>query len=242
MKVTLQDGTEVEVADDSSLAVAAREIETAKGLGYDSISAMNESRQTEIDTLKKRTEEDQKFIDRQKNELGTLRKVTDVKPPEGGGDKPPESKDETSDEREDRFRKQNATVQTNLTDMERDHAEKEFLKQYEASSPDERSLLKTHEGRNAFMGAVFPTKETADTSPVGLFEKPAAPKLSIGEQVAEALKKDDKGRSRRPVIPQSTGSGFKPVDTTPASRPVHSAVLRGGGVLDAMNAMDKQGA
>ena len=242
MKVKLADGTEVEVADDSSLAVAAREIETAKGLGFDSIGAMTESQSAELDAMKKRNEEDQKFIDRQKNELGDLRKKTGTPAPDGDGDGTPEDDKETPELREERFRKQNSSVQTNLTDAERAHAEKEFLKQYEESTPEERALLKTHEGRNAFMGAVFPTKETDNASPVGLFEKPVAPKLTIGEQVAVALKKDDKGRSRRPVIPQSNGSGFTPMlDVKPVSKPAPVGAGRGG-VRDALQfAKNNQG-
>ena len=230
MKVKLEDGTEVEVADANPLAVAARELERVKGMGFDSIEAFESDRKGTIDKLNKQTTADNEMIQRQKTELGDLRKAKEgAEPPKKTDETPPKADDETDVEREDRFRKMNSSVQENLNDDEKAYAEKEFLKNYEGSTPEQRSLLKTHEGRNAFMGEVFPSKKTDDASPVGLFEKPAVPTLSIGEQVAKALREDDKGRGRRPVIPQTSGSGFTPaLDVTPVSAPMPQGLGRGG--------------
>lgn len=239
MKVISKDGTEVEIDDSSAIAVAAQELEKAKGLGFDSIGALVSQKEADNSALVKRVEDGQSFIDKQKNELGDLRKLTATSP---APKEAPEAKaEETPDDREDRYRKQNASTRGTLTDAEREHAEKEFLKQYEESSPDERILLKTHEGRSAFMSAVFPKKQTEDASPVGLFEAPVAPKLSIGEQVMQAIRKDDEGRSRRPVIPQISGSGYNPVNAKPVSKPVPMALARGGGIIDAMKTIDNRG-
>lgn len=231
MKVKLADGTEVEVADTDPIAIATRELESIKGLGFDSVDAYTKSIEADRDKFKEREEDGQAFIDRQKGELGDLRKKLNKKEPivKDGKVILPEKDAETPEEREENYRKRNNSVQTNLTDDERSHAETEFLREYDASTPDERILLKTHEGRNAFMKAVFPTKETDEKSPISLFEKPSTPELSIGERVAKALIKDDQGRGRRPVIPQSTGSGFTPrPDVKPVSKPMQVGSGRGG--------------
>lgn len=239
MKIKLEDGTEVEVADTNPLAVAARELERVKGMGFDSIEAYETDRKAKLDKLEAQTKADNDMIQRQKTELGELRKPT-AEPPVK--ETPKDESVETPEEREARYRKSNMTLQATLTPAERAHAEKEFEKQMTELPPDERALLKTSEGRHAFFNAVFPTKKTDESSPVSLFEEEPKPVLSIAEQVAAALKKDDKGRGVRPVVPPASGSGFVPSGAPAPVKPVVRPLQKSGGVLDQINQLEKQGA
>lgn len=242
MKIKLADGTEVEVADDSSVAIAARELEKAKGLGFDSIEAWQNSLQEKVAKLENQTKADQEFIDRQKNELGELRKVTkptEEKPTEK--EKTVEEKQaETAEEREARYAEMNSSVHDNLTEDQMKHAEEEFKKQYAESTPQERALLKSEEGRNAFLGLVFPEEETSG-NPVSLFTPKSQPSLSIGEQVKLALSKDPSGTSRQPAMHRGSGSGYNADRKPPEHKKVQMVPLRSsGGVLDAMKQLESK--
>jgi hypothetical protein len=245
MKVKLADGTEVEVDDNSDIAVAARALEQAKGLGFDSLEAYHNSLNTQVDTLTNQQKADQEFINRQKNELGELRKTKEPgeKPEEKPREKTVEDKktEETAEEREARYAKMNIALNQNLNDEQREHAETQFKEQFDKSTPQQRELLKTEEGRNAFLGLVFPDEKTEQT-PITLFSKPKPEALSIGEQVAKALKEDDTGRSRKPVATAADGIAFKPGRKAPAKdKPKFKRPLpRSGGVLDQIQHLEAQ--
>lgn len=240
MKVNLSDGTEVEVADDNPLAVASRELEYVKGLGFNSVAEYHSSRESEVEKLKKQTTADNEMIQRQKTELGTLRKQSDSDGTEEEEEKPTTDKgQETPEAREARYAKMNDSLQQNLTEEQQAHADEEFAKAYDEASPQDRADLMTEEGKNAFMSLVFPDKQTEKT-PISLFRKPEAKPQSVSERVKSALQENDQGRSRRPVIPQTAKSGFKP--KVNEQKPVSTAVTpsRTGGVLDALRQHEAQ--
>lgn len=249
MKIKLADGTEVEVADDSSLAVAARELEKVKALGYDSIEAYQTATDGKISKLEKHGTDNDDFINRQKTELGTLRKENDVLK-SGEGDASPKKEDkaedkaETPEEREAKFLAENKGIQSALTDDEKAHADAEYVKAYQDSAPEMRTLLGTEEGKREFFKMVFPDKKETEQAPISLFSKPDEKKLSIGEQIRVAIEDDDAGRSRRPVIPKVGGTGFKDSKLLKVDRVKRSDIRpssRGGGVLDTLRQLDKQG-
>lgn len=222
MKVKDANGNEVEVPDTDPVAIAARELERVKGLGFDSIESYVKTQESELEKLRKQTKSDQEFIDRQKNELGDLRKkVAPVDNP-----KPPSDAVETQEEREDRFRKLNAGIMAKLSDDEKSMADKAFLDHYNKSTPEQQSLLRTFEGRNAFIQAVVPATKGPEPG-LSLFESQQKPALSIAEQVLEALKRDDKGRGRQPAAPRSDGSGFEFRNQQPAQPPPSNVMFNG---------------
>lgn len=251
MKIKLADGNEVEVADDSPLAVAARELETVQKLGYDSIEAYQKAKEEESEKLKKHNADNDEFINRQKTELGDLRKEKEslsakLDEFEKSKTKEPkvDDKTETPEQREERFRVENQSIQSALNDEERKYADEEFRKQYSEASPEVKTLLNSEEGKREFLNMVFPDREDAKKAPVTLFSKPEEKALSTAELVRRALEKDDAGRSRKPIIPNSRGSAYKPKGNDKAnekSKPQVPLSVRSGGVLDAVLAIDKQG-
>jgi hypothetical protein len=245
MKITLADGTEVEVAEDHPLAVAARELDRVKALGYDSIEAYQKDYDDKVKKLEKHNEDNDAFINRQKNTIGDLRKELESKGVKKEvEEEEDEVKEETSTEREARFRAENDKIRDALTEDESAHADKEFAKAYKDAAPDKRALLNTEEGKREFLKLIFPEREEVNKeTPISLFSKPDAPKLSIGEQVRKALQEDDEGRSRRPVIGKAGGSGYNPDRKKIAEdlKKVKKPIQTGGGVIGAVTQLEQQG-
>lgn len=242
MKIKLADGTEVEVADTDPIAIAARESQKAEGLGFGSLEEYHNSLTSEVDRLKNQTASDSEFINRQKNELGELRKLkpAEEKEPEKETMKESDKQEETPDQREARYAELNQGVQGNLTDEQAKFANEQFVKQYNDSTPQERALLKTEEGRNAFLGLVFPDDQTSET-PISLFTPKAKPSLTIGEQVKQALSNDDKGRGRKPVYSAANGTGFVEGRLAPEHKKrIVTPLNVGGGLLHALERIESQ--
>jgi len=136
--------------------------------------------------LQKQIEESQKLIQRQGNELGVLRKAN------GGKVETDASNEENlTDERETKFKESNIAREAALSAEQQTKLEEA----YKNISPENKSLIKTEEGRHEFMNAVLGGKEAvADT-----FIRPKPEKkLSIQEQIKIALGQVESGAQPKP--------------------------------------------
>lgn len=204
-----------------------------EALGFDSFEAFLEAKDKEKDEainakkaeldalsarLTKQVEESQKMIQRQANELGTLRKVS------GKKDEVIDDK-ETEVDREARIREENLKRESALT------AEQQAVinEAYKKMSQEHKALVKTEEGRREFMNLVLGEGGSDEDSFVR-----SAPekKLSVAEQVRAALGVVDKGEK---PFASRTASGV--VTTQTKEQPKEKTIPAGAARTGDLRAM-----